>query len=145
MSHVLMGTMLRQIWDKEMNWTASTASLKASPASPIWWGSMVVWWQCQTRTKWFCLPRILWCLPYGMLTPKFERNGFKGWTNLWIRNYMDECSQRVVVNDSMFMWRLVTSRVPHGSVLGLLLINVSPLISSSMIQTVGLCAPTATL
>lgn len=44
---------------------------------------------------------------------KFERHGFDGWTTWWIRNCLDDHTQRIVINNTMPCFNLLLTLKIH--------------------------------
>ena len=57
-------------------------------------------------------------VPHKRLVKKLEGYGIKGSLLLWLKNFLKQRQQRVVINGNLSKWTDALSGIPQGSILG---------------------------
>ena len=76
-------------------------------------------------------------VPHHRLITKLKGYGISGNILEWIKNFLSERKQKVVLNGSNSKWTDVTSGIPHGSVLGPILFTIYINYLSVVVQNVA--------
>lgn len=59
------------------------------------------------------LRKTFYSVSHNILPEKLTVHGLERYTLRWIKNWLDGCAQRVMLNVVKFSWQLITSGVPQ--------------------------------
>ena len=75
----------------------------------------------QVHTVYLDLKKAFDSVPHKRLVKRLEGYGIKGSLLLWLKKFLKQRQQRVVINGNLSKWTDVLSGIPQGSILGLIL------------------------
>lgn len=121
-AHVRSDLTCDEIWDSQHGFTEVRSCLNNMMA---FYDGVTTWVKKRRElmSAWICASSFAMVL-HHILIANLERDRFEGWTRQWIKKWLDDCSQRVVISSSISSSICVMSSIHQRSVLGPVLLHI---------------------